>query len=58
MWQFLDVVTEYPRTHHFLNYWKNNIEAVIHTVEVTHAKTESKNETPSTEETEPIRYGW
>ena len=58
MWQFLDVVPEYPRTHHFLNYWKDNIEAVIHTVEVTHAKTESKNETPSTEETEPIRYGW
>jgi len=35
MWQFLDVVPEYPRTHHFLNYWKDNIEAVIHTVEIS-----------------------
>jgi uncharacterized protein Usg len=35
MWQFLDVVPEYPRTHLFLNYWKDNIEAVIHTVEIS-----------------------
>ena len=38
MWQFLDVVPEYPRVHHFLDHWHHNIEAVIETVEVSHGR--------------------
>lgn len=33
-WVTEDVVPEYPRIKKFLNYWKNNIEAVIHTIEI------------------------
>ena len=35
-WQFMDVVPEYPRMNRFLGYWKNNIDATIHTVEIAH----------------------
>jgi uncharacterized protein Usg len=29
VWQTADVRPEYPRVHKFLNYWNDNIEAVI-----------------------------
>ena len=29
VWQTDDIVPEYPRVHQFLNYWKENINAVI-----------------------------
>ena len=29
VWQTEDIVPEYPRVHQFLNYWKENIHAVI-----------------------------
>ena len=29
VWQTADVRPEYPRVHRFLNYWYDNIEAVI-----------------------------
>jgi uncharacterized protein Usg len=29
VWQTEDIVPEYPRVHQFLNYWKENINAVI-----------------------------
>ncbi len=29
IWQTADVRPEYPRVHRFLNYWHDNIEAVI-----------------------------
>ena len=29
VWQTADVRPEYPRVHKFLNYWYDNIEAVI-----------------------------
>ena len=29
IWQTEDVVPQYPRVHEFLNYWKDNINAVI-----------------------------
>ena len=29
IWQTADVRPEYPRVHKFLNYWNDNIEAVI-----------------------------
>lgn len=33
--QFDDVVPDIPRVHEFLNYWKNNIDAVIKEVKVS-----------------------
>ena len=33
-WQTLDVKPEYPRVHRFLNYWHDNIEAVISEVNI------------------------
>lgn len=35
-WQFADVAPEYPRLRRFLDYWKREIEAAIHSVEVSH----------------------
>lgn len=35
MWQTMDIKPKYPRVNKFLNYWKENIEAVIADVEMT-----------------------
>ena len=32
MWQTLDVAPEYPRVHRFLEHWRREIQAVIHSV--------------------------
>ena len=37
LWQTYDVAPDYPRLHQFLNHWKREIEAVIHTVRVAHS---------------------
>ena len=37
-WQFHDKIPEYPRTHTFLDYWQENIEAIIHKVEISHGR--------------------
>ena len=34
IWQTADISPEYPRVHKFLNYWHNNIEAVISEVNI------------------------
>ena len=34
IWQTTDVRPEYPRVHKFLNYWHDNIEAVISEVNI------------------------
>ena len=34
IWQTADVSPEYPRVHKFLNYWHDNIEAVISEVNI------------------------
>ena len=34
IWQTVDVRPEYPRVHKFLNYWHDNIEAVISEVNI------------------------
>ena len=36
VWQFNDVAPDYPRLLQFLDFWKREIEGVIHTVEVAH----------------------
>ena len=35
MWQTLDLAPEYPRIHQFLEFWRKEIDAVIHSVSVT-----------------------
>jgi uncharacterized protein Usg len=35
-WQFADIAPDYPRLKKFLDHWKREIEAVIHSVEVAH----------------------
>ncbi len=32
MWQTLDLAPDYPRIHRFLNFWRSEIDAVIHSV--------------------------
>ena len=39
VWQTSDIVPEYPRVHSFLNYWQENIEAVISEVRIAYAET-------------------
>ena len=34
IWQTDDVRPEYPRVHEFLNYWHDNIDAVIEEIEI------------------------
>jgi len=33
-WQTLDLAPRYPRIHEFLEFWRREIEAVIHSVRV------------------------
>lgn len=35
-WQCVDYQPEFPRSHQFLQYWKNHIEARIHTIYLAH----------------------
>lgn len=34
LWQTPDVVPDLKRVHRFLSFWKDHIDAVIHTIEV------------------------
>jgi uncharacterized protein Usg len=38
MWQTMDYAPKYPRLAQFLDYWKREIEAVIHSVRVAHSE--------------------
>lgn len=38
MWQTLDMAPKYPRLQQFLDYWRREIEAVIHSVRVAHGQ--------------------
>jgi uncharacterized protein Usg len=35
LWQTLDVAPDYPRVHRFLDFWRREIDAVIHSVAIT-----------------------
>ena len=37
LWQTLDLAPDYPRIHKFLEFWRLEIEAVIHSVTVSAA---------------------
>lgn len=34
VWQTLDLAPKYPRIHQFLDYWRREIDAVIHSVQL------------------------
>ena len=34
VWETDDIRPEYPRVHKFLNYWHDNIDAVIEEIEI------------------------
>jgi uncharacterized protein Usg len=34
-WQTLDIAPDYPRIQRFLDYWRREIDAVIHSVSIT-----------------------
>ena len=38
MWQTLDVAPKYPRLRQFLDFWRREVEAVIHSVRVAHGQ--------------------
>jgi uncharacterized protein Usg len=38
MWQTMDIAPKYPRLNQFLDYWRREIEAVIHSVRVAHSE--------------------
>ena len=38
MWQTMDEAPRYPRLNQFLDYWRREIEAVIHSVRVAHGR--------------------
>lgn len=37
VWQTLDLAPDYPRIQHFLDYWRREIQAVIHSVTLSGA---------------------
>jgi len=39
IWQTNDIIPEIPRVHKFLNFWNNNIDAVISEIRVADAET-------------------
>lgn len=39
VWQTLDLAPNYPRIHRFLNFWKREIDAVIHSVRLASGET-------------------
>lgn len=39
MWQTLDLAPSYPRIHKFLDFWRSEIDAVIHSVRLATGET-------------------
>ncbi len=39
VWQTLDLAPAYPRIHRFLNFWRREIDAVIHSVHLAGGET-------------------
>lgn len=39
IWQTLDLAPSYPRIHRFLNFWRREIDAVIHSVNLASGET-------------------
>jgi len=39
IWQTLDLAPSYPRIHRFLDFWRREIDAVIHSVQLATGET-------------------
>lgn len=39
VWQTLDLAPKYPRIHQFLEFWRREIDAVIHSVQLSSGET-------------------
>jgi uncharacterized protein Usg len=39
VWQTLDLAPQYPRIHKFLDFWRREIDAVIHSVQLASGET-------------------
>jgi uncharacterized protein Usg len=39
VWQTLDLAPRYPRLHQFLDFWRSEIDAVIHSVRLASGET-------------------
>jgi uncharacterized protein Usg len=39
MWQTLDLAPQYPRIHRFLDFWRREIDTVIHSVRLASGET-------------------
>lgn len=39
IWQTLDLAPKYPRLHRFLDFWRREIDAVIHSVQLASGET-------------------
>lgn len=39
LWQTLDIAPAYPRIHKFLDFWRREIDAVIHSVRLASGET-------------------
>lgn len=37
IWQAYDLPPEFPRLHHFLDFWQQSIEGPLHSVHIAHA---------------------
>lgn len=44
IWQFYDVAPDYPRLERFLDFWRLEIDGIIHSVEVAHRALASQAE--------------
>ncbi|HEX2256036.1 MAG TPA: hypothetical protein VHG92_04905 [Afifellaceae bacterium] len=38
VWQFYDVAPDYPRLFKFLDFWRAEIDGIIHSVEIAHQR--------------------
>ena len=38
VWQTFDVKPKYPRVHRFLDYWHNNIDAVVNEIRISESE--------------------
>ena len=41
IWQTMDVKPKYPRVYKFLDYWHNNIDAVVNEIEIHDSEREN-----------------
>jgi len=41
IWQTMDVKPKYPRVYRFLDYWHNNIDAVVNEIEICDSEREN-----------------